>query len=467
MRALLAFLLLSLAFAGCLDDDPAPEGSETETPVVRQQMPDEDPIPLGHDHSDPALHKFLWNYDFAGRDPLLQDDFSTAGLHALDRVGDRLFGAVYGAHTVSINGGIVVWDISEPANPQQLGSFYVPGDVGGDRSMEATRDGAYVVLGTETTSCAGHVNPLGAAVNAFLLDVRNPELITVADVLTVAGGVGAPLASPGSVHSVAVHHINGEDYAVLMGDVYKIVRSETGAQFEAVQFSIPTSHDHYVRDTPWGDVWALTTVASGLEVWNITDPYNAVKVGAWELDPVAPGASTHYTHTADVSFLDDQIVIIVTAEDWEDHVSPLWVIDGNGLRNGGEDLAMQTLGTWWNPSDAHADRLRFSLHNPRMVDGVMTIASYHAGMWQLDLRRPDQWVEPEEIAYAVYADGDPTDFQDPVHEAQTCGFISLPLDAPTLFDVELHDDGTVYAADPWMGLYTFPPTADHPVYGSI
>ena len=43
MRALLAFLLLSLAFAGCLDDDPAPEGSETETPVVRQQMPDEDP----------------------------------------------------------------------------------------------------------------------------------------------------------------------------------------------------------------------------------------------------------------------------------------------------------------------------------------------------------------------------------------------------------------------------------------
>ncbi len=454
-----------LLLAGCFEDNGTQDPSDDDVPVVpRIIMPDLDPIPVGHDHADPALHKFLWNYEARAHDPLLQNDFDTAGLHALDRVGDRLFGAVYGAHTVSINGGMVVWDISDAAAPVQLGSWYIPGDVGGDRSIEATDDGQYVVLGTETQSCAGHLNPLGA-LSAYLLDVSDPSNILVADVLTTAGGRGSPGEGTSSVHSVAVHHINGDDYAILFGDVYKIDRNEMGAQFVRVGFDIPTSHDHYIRDTPWGATWVLTTTAPGLSIYDISDPFNPTLVGQWEIDRFADGADSHYTHTADVAFLEDQIVIVVTAEDWNDHVSPMWIIDGEPLRNGATELALETLGWWWNPSDVHSDGLRFSLHNPRFSDdGIFTIASYHAGLWQLDLR--SGWEDPQEIAYAVYADGDPTDFKDPVQEERTCSFIQLPLDAPTFFDVELGDGGVLYAADPWMGLYTFSPTADHPIYGS-
>ena len=462
-------LLMVVAFAGCLDDGN-PSGEPAEEPLPPRAVQPEDPIPVGagHDHADVSQHKFLWNYEATAYDNLLQNDVDTAGLHALDRAGDLLVGSTYGAHAISVNGGITVWDISDPEQPQQLGRFVVPGDVGGDRSVAVTQDGAYVVLGTETTSCAGHVNPLGAAINAFLFDIRDPTNIQVADVLTVAGGRSAVADSPGSVHSVSVHHIHGDDYTVLFGDVYKIARTETGASFESVGFDIPTSHDHYVRDTPWGDTWVLTTSAPGLSVYNFTDPYNPVLIGTWEMDRLAPGATTHYTHTADVAFLDGEIIMVVTAEDWEDHVSPMWVINATALSTRPtEPVHLQTHGWWWNPSDVHADGLRFSLHNPRFSDdGIFTIASYHAGVWQLDLRRPDQWVEPEPIAYMVYAEGDPTDFKDPIQEAQTCGFIQLPLDAPTIFDVELGDGGVVYAADPWMGLYTFAPTADHPVYGA-
>lgn len=462
--ALAALLML----AGCLDAENGENGPATTEPPARLVMPDEDPLPLGHDHSDPDLHKFLWNYEPTDYDNLLQNDYDTAGLHALTRAGDRLYGAVYGAHAVSINGGVQVWDISDPQHPTQLGRFMLPGDVGGDRSIGVTADGAYVVLGTETTSCAGHVNPLGAVASAYLLDVRDPSNIQIADVLTPAGGAGSlGDPGPGSVHSVSVHHMFGDDYTVLFGDVYKINRGESGAVFEQVAFDIPTSHDHYLRDTPWGDVWALTTTAPGLEVYNMTDPYNPTLIGSWEIDRFADGASAHYTHTADVAFLDDQIVIVVTAEDWEDHVSPMWIIDGESLRGGpASPQILETMGWWWNPSNVPSDGLRFSLHNPRFSeDGIFTISSYHAGVWQMDLRRADQWVEPEVIAYAVYAEGDPTDLKDPIQEAQTCSFIQLPLDAPTVFDVELGDDGVIYAADPWMGLYTFAPTSEHPVYG--
>ncbi len=472
-------LLLAAALAGCADDDAgdAAGGDRDRTAPVRLAMP-EDPMPegAGHDHTDAAAHKFLWNYGFASRDPLMQNEANIAGVHALDLQNGYLFGAVYGSHAASVDGGLVIWDLADPANPVETGRWVIPGSVGGDRSMEATMDGDFAVIATEPVDCFGHVNPL-AAVSAYLIDTSDKTLPVVADVVTPAGSVGGTAAQgPGggslSVHSVAVHRIQGEDYAFLFGDIYRIERSETGASLVYVN-RVSTGHDIYLRETPWNTTWALAANGpGGLVIYDVTDVTAPREIATWDLPDRDNLTEEYYFHTSDVAFLDDgSILIVLTSEDWEDHVSPLWVLDGTPLRGLGPDEStnLEVLGEWHNPGNHTAVLTSFSLHNPRFSDGgILTISSYHAGLWQLDMRDPAFWSDPAEIAYAVYADGTPPVVEDPVFdtvEAQLCG-LGLQMDTPTYMDVEVGSGGVLYAADVYMGLYTFTPAADHPVFGS-
>ncbi|MEK6985704.1 MAG: hypothetical protein AABX89_04910 [Candidatus Thermoplasmatota archaeon] len=479
--ALAAFLLL----AGCASTTTPTSGSTGPNGVTydtTRLTPPDDPMPegAGHDHADVAQHKFLWNYDFSERDPLLQNAANVAGLHALDVQSGYLFGAVYGSHTVSVDGGLVIWDIADPAHPVQTGRWTIPGSVGGDRSMEATPDGSYVVIATEPVDCAGHVNP-GGAVAAYLLDTRDKSRPIVADVLTVAGRTlgdlqtGGSGVAPGELaeHSVAVHRIGTTDYAFIFGKIYEIARTEQSATL-VYRSSISTGHDIYVRDTPWNTTWAISANGgSGMVIHDITDPAAPFELAVWNLPE--DENQDHYFHTADVSFQPDgQILLVLTSEDFANTVvSPLWVIDGNVLRDvrdePSEPIALDRIGTWRNPGEHVAyTGLTFSLHNPRFHDGgLLTVSSYHGGLWQLDLRAPEFWANPAPIAYAAYADGTPTAVEDPIEDlvsTQLCG-LTINLDAPSYWDVEVGPNGVLYLADGFMGLYTFTPTADHPVYG--
>lgn len=478
MRIFGVFLVASLiSVAGCLSNNPAtPDPSPSGTDygdAVRPMMP-EDPMPegAGHDHEDPNTHKFLWNYDFTARDPLMQNEAQIAGVHALDLQGGYLFGAIYGANTVSANGGLAIWDLSDPAVPTLTGRVNLPGAVGGDRSMEATKDGDFVVMGTEPVTCLGQVNPV--PIGVYLFDTRDKASPTVADVISLGGaGRGNPgeLGS-GGAHSVAVHEIEGRDYAFLQGDIYEIVLDETtGAMLVNTGSSLSVGHDLYLRDTPWGDVWALTANGGGgMQIFNVTDPVNPVALGEWNL-PDRDIGPEYYFHTADVGFFDDEIVVIVSSEDWLDHPSPMWILNGTIMRHhdGGDPYLLEHMGTWVNPGNHTALATSFSLHNPRFhEDGILSISSYHGGIWQLDFRHPDFRANPAEIAYAVYADGEQVLVQDPAHstiEEQLCG-LGLTLDAPTFMDQERGPGGHLYVADVYMGMYTFTPTPDHPVYGS-
>ena len=138
------------------------------------------------------------------------------------------------------------------------------------------------------------------------------------------------------------------------------------------------------------------------------------------------------------------------------------------VTKGTDPAQLQMLGEWHNPYNHTAANIRFSLHNPRFTDhGILTISSYHAGFFQLDLRTPDFWAKPAEIAAVAYADGTPSAVIDPVEqtvENQVCK-LGISIDTPEYMDVAVQN-GTVYLADVFMGLYTFTPTADHPVYGT-
>src|SRR5688500_4418423 len=272
-------ILVATAFAGCAGTDSGDDSDDTidgDAPAYqRYELPD-DPMPegAGHVHADPAQHRFLWNYEFSDRDPLLQNQANVAGVHALDVQAGHLFAAVYGSHSAAVDGGLVIWDLADPAHPVQTGRWTIPGSVGGDRSMEATPDGDFAVIATEAVDCAGHVNPVGAAVNAFLIDTSNKELPVVADTLAVGFTLGEGPASPSpslGEHSVAVHRIQDQDYAFIYGKIYRIDRSEQGGRLVYVN-QITTGHDTYVRDTPWNTTWALSaTGGGGMQIFDVTD----------------------------------------------------------------------------------------------------------------------------------------------------------------------------------------------------
>jgi hypothetical protein len=489
MKAWLLVGLLAVgAIAGCLDDgsgdgDLTGDGGQ-ENRGQRYPLP-ADPMPEGadHDHTDPAQHKFLWNYEFSARDGLMQNAANVAGVHALDVQAGYLFGAVYGSHSASVDGGLVIWDITtDPAHPVEVGRWTIPGSVGGDRSMEATPDGDFAVISTEPVDCAGHVNPLGATAAAYLIDTRDKTLPVVADVMTINRATAGSLLdgqAPSSgvelgQHSVAVHRIADADYAFIAGKIFRIDRSEQGGQL-VYQSAIETGHDIYVRDTPWNTTWAIAANGGGgMLVYDVTDPAKPFELAVWDLDDRDQLEVDYYFHTADVSFQDGQVVLVLTSEDWGETISPLWTIDGNplvGIREAPpKPILLEQMGTWRNPGNHSAlAGLTFSLHNPRFHDGgLLTLSSYHGGMWQLDLRSPEFWVDPAPIAYAAFAEGEPSATGDPVENAvqnNLCG-LDIALDAPSYWDVEVGADGITYLADGFLGLYTFKPTADHPVYGN-
>jgi hypothetical protein len=483
---LLVALLAVGAIAGCLGDsgDDAGDGMDGPGGIAPQRyaLP-EDPMPegAGHDHADPAQHRFLWNYEFASRDGLMQNAANVAGVHALDVQAGYLFGAVYGSHAASVDGGLVIWDLADPAHPVETGRWTIPGSVGGDRSMEATPDGDFAVISTEPVDCAGHVNPLGATAAAYLIDTRDKSLPVVADVMTINQATAGNLLDgqlPGTgfglgQHSVAVHRIAEVDYAFIAGKIFRIDRSEQGGQL-VYQSTVPTGHDIYVRDTPWNTTWAIAANGGGgMLIYDVTDPAHPFELAVWDLPDREDLETDYYFHTADVSFQDGQVVLVLTSEDWGETVSPLWTIDGNqlvGVREAPpKPILLEQIGTWRNPGNHSAlAGLTFSLHNPRFHDGgLLTLSSYHGGMWQLDLRAPEFWVDPAPLAYAVYADGTPTVVNDPVENTvqnNLCG-LDIALDAPSYWDVEVGPNGITYLADGFLGLYTFTPAASHPVYG--
>ena len=142
---LLSAILVAAVLAGCANTSNTTSSSSNGTPTAPQRYtPPFDTMPegAGHDHADAAQHKFLWNYNFTARDPLLSNPADIAGLHAIDMQGGYVFGAIYGSHGLQVDGGVQIWDAkTDPAHPRQTGRWTIPGSVGGDRSIGATSDG--------------------------------------------------------------------------------------------------------------------------------------------------------------------------------------------------------------------------------------------------------------------------------------------------------------------------------------
>jgi hypothetical protein len=434
----LVLALLALAVAGCVSPPPAAQAPSSSA----ASLPFPDPMGQEHDHSDVTLHTNSYQLTMTDHQPLAGSATHSSGAHALDVEAGWLFAAVYGG-TADVEGGVFIFNVSDPLHQQQVGRYRFPGALGGDRSMEATPDASFVVLGTEPVDCAGHVAPAGPGL--WLLDVRDKANPVAVDYLPEATGV----------HSVTIHRIGGEDYVfgLMPGqNVVHIDKSRPKPRLVPIA-ELPIGHDSAVMDDPLlagKTLLYASNGGAGFDIWDVSNPAQPTKVAGWNI-PNRP-AGKYYIHTGAVAFIDGRRIAVVTSEDWGDYPSALWVLDATDLH------AIDTISNWSAPGDHPADGLRYSMHNPRFDGSTLILAYYHGGVWALDLGTQAKREHP--LVVGQYEPNvsngwkpQPTDTH-AVSDAQ-CGKFNL-ADAPLVFDVEV-GNGAIYAADLPTGLYTLKP----------
>ena len=438
--AFVVALAVAAGLAGCAaptDERPGGPGAGAGAGAA---LPFPDPMGADHDHGDATLHAVAHGYEQTFHHPLAGSALHSSGAHVLDAKGGYLFAGLYGGEA-DAEGGFFVFDIKDPLQPKEVGRYRFAGPLGGDRSLEATEDAQWVVLGTEALDCAGHVNPV--APGLYLIDVRDKSAPKPAAYVPAT-----------MVHSVTIHRIGGEDYVFTLASVddniFRIVKGPI-PRLEPVG-SVTIGHDSVVVDDPLlgKPLLFASNGYGGFVVSDVSDPSSPKQVGEWNIPERED--DQYYIHTGVVTYVDGRRIAIVTSEDWEDYPSALWIVDATDLS------FMETLAQWSAPGEHAADGLRYSLHNPRVIGTDLTLSYYHAGVWGLDLADPaaprvealfmpgeTNGYRPEKPRTSAYAEA-------------RCGEFAF-ADAPFTMDVEMVP-GAVYVADLHTGLYALRPLSD-------
>ncbi|MBW3583635.1 MAG: hypothetical protein KY455_11105 [Euryarchaeota archaeon] len=471
-RASSVFLALTLAatlIAGCIGDDDSARDVAEDGPDLGTFVT---PILLDHDHTDSSLHQLAWNMERTGGTLLSKGARGYAAPHALDIKADKLFVSAYSATGDEV-AGVYIFDIAaDPADPPLLGAWKVRGPGGGDRNMEATADGKFVVVSYEAQDCAGNVGPENAGMH--LLDVSDPTAPVEVDYVAITPGE----TSAAEQHSITIHSDESGDYVYHgSGDsrLYKIDRTEKKL---VPMGGFSSGHDSTTFTDPLTNTTLLLSAdVSRLTIYDLNDPATPKAVGTWDV----PRPETYYVHTAVADHIGGRNIAIVNSEDFRQDPSAFWVLDIT------DPAVPEVLSQWTTPDDVPSGDLTFSLHNPRIEAGILTFSYYHAGVWQFDLNDNTSWAAPEPRAYylphgpvgeAAKPDGEPVMAKacglllDGHHrvpppdylpgEGPSRGSLDILMDSvPFTFDVEVQD-GYVYAADVNTGIHVlrFAPGVD-------
>lgn len=310
-----------------------------------------------------------------------------------------------------------------------------------------TPDGDFVVVGVEavpvTIYWGGPANPTPPGL--VLVDARDRTLPRV---------VGYAPANLG-VHSVTSHRIGGVDwiYSTDLGSatpqIYRIER-EPVPRLVSTSLLLGTGsstpfdigHDAVAYDDPLtGKPLLATADGDDFGIWDLSLPNGPVRLARFD-------GNSGYAHSALLTSIEGRRVLIATSEDWEDDTaSRAWIVDATDLTN------LQVLGTWTAGVPAGPGYLRYSLHNPRVHEGTLYLAHYHAGVVAIDVSTLEKARAPVVTAYSNAAHD--TGYANPLPDAMTLvGWGGVH--APFVLDVEVDPaSGALYAADTFFGVTTF------------
>lgn len=447
-------LFLASVLAGCisLGDTDLQEGPSPD-PEASGFV---DPIVDAHDHRDPAAHRHAWNMELRSWMPMADDD-ETALVHALAEWEDHLFvDAGLGLGSVDGPAGFRILDVSDPGDPQVVSHWEHPDYRGGDRSIDVTGDGNWVVLGSEAPA----EEPSSAGV--FLVDVSDKSDPKLVDFF--------PLES-GGAHTVEAAIIDGDVYAFGLNWGVNVLRLEDtpqGQRLVQVGKYVAPGAGEIVAGSPAGPQERTTELVrqvyghdmtlvhdgqagfpvlyvayayQGLHILDLSEPSAPQRIAKWV--PTGPGAP-YYVHGVETTFIDGERVTVVGSEVFEnrnvDVPSPVWILDTT-------DLARPDhVGTWTNPGGHGSRNLLLSAHFFELADGRVYLSHYHGGVWVLDISTPEARAAPAAVGY--YMPVENNGYRPP---EDCCGAFDL-AGIPMTFDVTVVD-GTVWAADWFTGLH--------------
>lgn len=465
-----AVLVATLALAGCLASPDPP----AEDPMAGYTSPD-DPVPVegvdGHDHRDPAQHRFARDATLLAHDDLRRFGWTNetvVGAHALDLHGDLLVVGVNAGEVDDGQQGFHLFDVSEPAQPRHLSFHKALFPVAGDRTVTFSGDGRYVFLGYE----GGGIRPGVSAVDvseptapievAFWADPQDFGAHTVAAgvvdgqqyVFVLAMGVNIlrfdpPQAGRGASFTLVGKYLTQDQLAA--ADAVRLLLGDGQGSAQTYALRSFYGHDMTFFDDPVSGR-ALLMVAyayEGMKVVDVSQPSAPVLIARWM--PPADTPHKHYTHSVAASRMPDgQLLLVVGSETFEPEnqeiASPVWILDATAAVLA-PPLTQEPIhrSTWRNPGEAAAGDLGLSVHFFRIDDGVLYLSHYHAGVWAIGLRTPEEQADPPVLGYIM-----------PIPEGaiapptECC--IGFDLDgAPMVFDVVARD-GIAYGADIIQGL---------------
>ncbi|MHB8604009.1 MAG: LVIVD repeat-containing protein [Thermoplasmatota archaeon] len=414
--------------------------------------PDVFPEGTGHDHSANTQHAFASAIDLVGHTdpgPAVASPIPRVGIRAdLDAVGADSSGAEFGEvdvlngyavqAVISAPSGIVIYDVSDPANPVAVGRWNA--NAGGYATdVKWSGDGNSVYVSWQEG---------GASVDGIhVLDATDKTHPTEVSKSFVGNSVG--------VHMMAVEHV-----ALSVDIIYGFTAYGGGTLVYASTLltataGLPTAvhrlallatwsksdapHDGWLYDDPLANKTLLYMAdgTNGIAIADVSNPLQPTTVGRWQ-GAGAPYA--FYSHTIRAEVKDGHRWVFISPEGGAFGLgtnvpSCVFVFDATDLAH------IALVGGWSAPGSHLAGTFFFSTHNIQLVGDRVYLAHYHGGVWVLDAR------DPAHLATLGY-------YEPASHTTTAGGRFGLAIEhaIPGVWDVTVNR-GRIYASDISGGLY--------------
>lgn len=468
-------VMLVSAFAGCVTTG-VQEGtglSLADVPGIERLLPYMDAAET-HNHSDPEDHRAAWNVKMLAWEPFTTDH-RKLGRYNHFVVHDGLaFVSAYGAPP-DLKPGLLIADISDPADPKPLGSYVTDWTTPIDVSV--SEDGKFAALaGHRHSQFTVPSRPEGVdtcttvPVPGRPMQVCNPFVPAGVELLDVSDPSRPALlarytSAPSGAHTVKVATIGGElymflgsygfSYANRQASGVEILRYDSAAKaIVPVTRFLPNEpsydsvfvHDMFVAKHPKTGEWLLYAAYwdGGVVIANVDVPSSPKQIAVWKDFDAATYGNIHFARP--MPGLVDGKHYTVAAPEYGSakHSGESYVLDTT------DPTQPKLLARWHLPGDPLSPSSY--MHSPHNFDltpeGLMVIAHYHAGVWVLDLRpvfagSPN----PREIGY-VFTVPPP---QDGVGIATASG--GAGAFTPNVWNALWLGNGRIAASDITTGLY--------------
>ncbi len=468
MRSVLlaALLLAAPALAGCVAGPAPSPASATAAADDALEAQIGAPIVADHDHADPKLHDHHLNLEVVaavnGHDPPASADPGEFYAETAVR-GHYAYLSRYGPAS-----GIAIFDIADVEKPKFVSEVRL--DDGFEPDVEVSDDGNWAFWETQRFPLSPHppiLDPLANAPHGVhivdLHDKKSPK------------DVGFYPVAPDGPHSITYANISGRNILFLsvyaFAYAYENVEVPNQQRLEITELDtsgpVPMlkklaeyrepgatggpglfPHDISVQKHPLtGDYIGYVAYWDvGLVLLNLNDPANPKEIGKVTDFGPAKYREVHMAHSFP-ELIDGKHVTVVEPEHGSgDDTGYMTFLDTT------DPAHPKYLSSWLLPGNLTTQGLRFSPHYFDVRDGRVALASYHAGVWIIDVHDHDHLMHPRSVGFAELA-------------ARRAATSPVPGFAPEqgAFDAWWVDDTHVVAGDALNGLdvlrYTGPAPA--------